>query len=160
MRPLLVSILVLGVICHTHANDGDIWNSTLTYAQLKTVVEKTIPEKVTQRFQLDLNKDNLTDQFFGVVCGNGGCQYHVFIQVSSGLYKYHGAIFLHKLGFEILAVIHHGLPDILAYLHTSAITGTLVRYEFDGEKYVKTGSYDGSSDLFPLLNVTQIADAP
>ena len=109
-------------------------------------------EKAKDEFEIDLNDDGMPEYFIGVLCGNGGCEYHCFENIDDQKFKYIGPIFLQRGGFEILKTKHHRFSDILSYSHTSATTGTLTRYEFDGHQYrVRYGPKEVSSSFFELL---------
>lgn len=82
-----------------------------------------------------MNDDSNTEKLIGVTCGNGGCVYYCFQNMSNHKYKFINTIFINRGGFEVLKTKRNGFNDILCYLHSNVSEGTLARYEFNGEEY-------------------------
>jgi hypothetical protein len=126
--------------------------SNLSKSELRNFVNSVSGETIGDEFEIDLTNDGIPEYLIGDLCGNGGCQYHIFKNMSNGRYQYVGATSLQRGSFEVLKTMHNGFNDILGYSHGSARSGSLTRYEFNGEQYNTTVSFqEVSSEYFKLL---------
>jgi len=137
------------------ARDRSIDGSNLSKKELHHFVDVVGGETIGDEFEVDLNDDEKPDYLIGDLCGNGGCRYHIFNNLGNGKYQYIGEHGLQRGQFEVLKTMHNGFSDILAFFHSSAETGSFSRFEFNGNKYITTASFqEVSYDLFKLLRPT------
>jgi hypothetical protein len=152
---LLINLSVLFVFAGESTQVFD--KSNLDIKDLHAFVRSLTLDNMSDEFETDLNDDGKPETLIGVLCGNGGCQYYCFENIGDQKFKFIGSLFIHRSGFEILKTKHNGFSDILSYSHSSAASGSLTRYEFDGQKYhAKTCLKEVSSSLFELLRPTPI----
>ncbi len=152
-------LLILSVMSvYSRASDKRFNPDSLDRADLNEYVENISTKKVSEAFQIDLTGDGGAEELIGVLCGNGGCVYYVFMNLGAEKYKFSGSVFLQKSGFEVLSNKRHGFHDILAYTHLNARTGNLFRLEFNGSKYLKTVSFIVNPELFELLRPEKFND--
>jgi len=146
------TLITLLFVSLCFARDIKVDGSNLSKSELRNFVISVSGETIGDEFEVDLNDDDKPEYLIGDLCGNGGCQYHIFKNLSNGKYQYVGATFIQRGGFEVLKTMHNGFNDILGYSHSSARTGSLTRYEFTRGKYDSTVSLqEVSSDLYKLL---------
>ncbi len=137
------------------ARDNKIDGSNLNKSELRNFVTSFSGETIGDEFEIDLTNDEKPEFLIGDLCGNGGCQYHIFKNLGGGKYQYVGATFLQRGQFEVLKTMHNGFSDILGFSHAGGGLGSFTRYEFDGSKYVvKASLRDISYDFFGLLRPT------
>jgi hypothetical protein len=131
--------------------------SSLGKKDLHAFVQSMTSENINDQFEIDLNDDGRPEYLIGVLCGNGGCQYYCFENMGNQKFRFAGSLFIQRGGFEVLKAKHHGFNDILNYSHSSAGTGTLTRYEFNGQQYqAKICLKEVSSSFFELLRPTPL----
>jgi hypothetical protein len=138
-----------------YARDRKIDGSNLNQNDLRNFVNSVSGETIGDEFGIDLTNDEKPEYLIGDLCGNGGCQYHIFKNLGGGKYQYAGATFLQRGRFEVLKTRHNGFNDILGFSHGGGGIGSLSRYEFNGSKYDTTISFhDVSYDYFKFLRPT------
>jgi hypothetical protein len=131
--------------------------SNLDKRDLHAFVQSITSENISDQFEIDLNDDGKPEYLIGVLCGNGGCQYYCFENMDNQKFTFVGSLFIQRGGFEVLKTKHHGFNDILNYSHSSAKSGSLTRYEFNGQQYeVKSCLREVSSSFFELLRPTPL----
>lgn len=131
--------------------------SNLSKNDLHSFVQSMTSENINDQFEIDLNDDGRAEYLIGVLCGNGGCQYYCFENMDNRKFSFVGSLFIQRGGFEVLKAKHHGFNDILNYSHSSAGSGILTRYEFDGQQYqAKICLKEVSSSFFELLRPTPV----
>ncbi|MDA8100094.1 MAG: hypothetical protein M0042_10740 [Nitrospiraceae bacterium] len=146
---ILIALLFALPVC---ARDRKMDGSNLKKGELRNFVHSVSGETIRDEFELDLTNDEKPEYLIGDLCGNGGCQYHIFKNLANGKYQYVGATFLQRGQFEVLKTMHNGFCDILGFSHLSSMTGVFTRYEFNGNKYETTFSLqEVSYDFFKLL---------
>lgn len=101
------------------------------------------------RFYLDVAGDSRPELFLGLSGdqGNGGGQFYIFI-IAADCYKFLGTVDLSAQALEVLPAQHHGVHDLRTYWHMSARDGNLIRYAFDGEKYITLSKRSISSHKY------------
>jgi hypothetical protein len=130
--------------------------SNIDRKDLREFVNSICHEPIDDEFEVDLNEDGRPERLLGVACGNGGCQYNCFMSLGEERFKFIGSLLINRGGFEVLKTKHEGVHDILSYWHTSAESGSLTRYEFDGKEYgVKKRIDNVNSIFFELLRPTK-----
>ena len=144
------TLITLLFVSPCFARDKKIDGSNLNKSELRNFVNSVSGETIGDEFEVDLNGDEKPEYLIGDLCGNGGCQYHIFKNLSNGKYQYIGVTFLQRGQFEVLKTMHNGFSDILGFNHSSATTASLSRSEFNGIKYVTTVSFQEVS--YDLLN--------
>jgi hypothetical protein len=150
----LVMLLAISAEADNSAKQFDA--SNIDRKDLREFVSSICHEPIDDEFEVDLNDDGRPERLMGVTCGNGGCQYNCFMNLGEERFKFIGSLFINRRGFEVLRTKHGGVHDILGYWHTSAESGSLTRYEFDGEKYgVKKRIDNVSPSFFELLRPTK-----
>jgi len=153
----LLSILVPALPLYADGPIKVFNKANIDRKNLRAFVHSITSENINDEFEADLNDDGRTEHLVGVLCGNGGCQYYCFENIEGQKFRFIGLLFIQHGGFEVLKTKHHGFNDILSYSHSSAGSGSLTRYEFDGEQYqAKTYIKEVSSNFFELLRPTAI----
>jgi len=152
---LITFLITLLFVSPCFARDKKIDGSNLNKSELRNFVNLVSGETIGDEFEVDLNGDKKPEYLIGDLCGNGGCQYHIFKNVDNGKYQYVDATHLQRGQFEVLKTMHNGFNDILGFSHGGGGIGSLSRYEFNGSKYDTTISFhDVSYDYFKLLRPT------
>jgi uncharacterized protein YecT (DUF1311 family) len=123
----------------------------LDKTELYNFAKLTSEETIGSELEVDLNDDGKDEYLAGALCGNGGCEYHYFMNLGNNKYKYLGVFDLHRMGFEILKAKHNGFNDIWGYWHGGGGIGYLTRYEFNGQEYSKKASVEVNENVFDLL---------
>jgi len=154
---LLLSILVPVLPLYADEPTKVFDKASIDRKDLRAFVHSVTSENINDEFETDLNDDGRPEHLIGVLCGNGGCQYYCFENIEGQKFRLIGLLFIQRGGFEVLKAKHHGFNDILNYSHSSAGSGSLTRYEFDGQQYqAKTWIKEVSSNFFELLRPTAI----
>jgi len=157
---VLLLIILPGLSPHAGESRKVFDRSSLDKRDLHGFVRSVTSENIDDQFEIDLNDDGKLECLIGVLCGNGGCQYYCFENMGNQKFRSIGSLFIQRGGFEVLKTKHHGFNDILNYSHSSAKSGSLTRYEFDGRQYqAKTCLKEVSSSFFQLLRPTPIKES-
>jgi uncharacterized protein YecT (DUF1311 family) len=101
--------------------------------------------------RFDLNADGNPEYFIRALCGNGGCEYHIY---DGKTLRSRGELFGSPVW--ICEEKHLGFYSIMTYSHQSADSGNWTTYEFNGKEYKVTKSIllegDNVKSLFDAID--------